>query len=382
MRLKTVAKLSVSVSVLLFCLAVGFYAFTRLDMTERNREVNLYSLVPADCQSVLESENITDLLNILPTLNYGEELTRLQFPGLFEFLLHHLNEYAINNAHGLSSQMSHMMVSFHQPNTIRDQVLYFRIGDSDHQLLEDMLQEYAPANFLPKVEKYRGKTITIYPLGQDEFLATYIGPGYMVLSFEKRLIEQVIDAKRNKSSLNEDVVFAKILQKKKSHSFLTLYTHSNSLPYKELDNRSWSEFEFHLNSDVLYLTGEIYEQDSNLSELDNRHHLVDNTWVNEENLFISTSKDSTQVFIESVSDSLEDGDSTLFNQCVANLSREAVFTMVADMEEIINNPTTFTDYLPPLLVENARLFKPFILSVQLSSVQDRLSHIWIFTYKN
>ena len=150
MRLKTVAKLSVFVSVLLFCIAVGFYAFTRVDMAERNREVNLYSLVPADCVGVLESDNISYFLNELPSINYGKELSNFQFPGLFEFLLHNLNEYAVQNAHGLSNQMSHLMVSFHKPGSLNDQVVYFRMGATDQQLLEDMLREYAPVNFLPK----------------------------------------------------------------------------------------------------------------------------------------------------------------------------------------------------------------------------------------
>ena len=146
MKFKTVVKLSVFISVLLFCVAVGFYAFTQLDMTKRNREVSLYSLIPSNCTGVLESNQTTALLNDLSSLNYHKELVQFQFPGLFEFLLHHLNEYAVNNAHGLSSQMNHLMVSFHQPGTNRDQVVYFRTGESDIQLFEDMIQEYAAKN--------------------------------------------------------------------------------------------------------------------------------------------------------------------------------------------------------------------------------------------
>ena len=281
MRLKTVAKLSVFISVLLFCVAVGFYAIARLDMTERNREVDLYSLVPSNCVGVLESDNISAFLNEIPSLNYGKELDGFQVPGLFEFLLHQLNEYAVQNAHGLSSQMNHLMVSFHAPGSVRDQVLYFRMGGSDQQMLEDMLKEYAPSNFLPKEEKYRGKTIWVYPLGQDEFLAAYSGAGFMALSYQKRLIEQVIDAKLDKNSLNVDPVFSQILAKKKSHHFLTLYGRSAAMPFLNSDAPCWCEFEFHLNSDVLYLTGETYhsEPDDAFSVMKQRieaQHLVIN----------------------------------------------------------------------------------------------------------
>lgn len=382
MRLKTVAKLSVFISVLLFCVAVGFYAIARLDMTERNREVDLYSLVPSNCVGVLESDNISAFLNEIPSLNYGKELDGFQFPGLFEFLLHQLNEYAVQNAHGLSSQMNHLMVSFHAPGSVRDQVLYFRMGGSDQQMLEDMLKEYAPSNFLPKEEKYRGKTIWVYPLGQDEFLAAYSGAGFMALSYQKRLIEQVIDAKLDKNSLNVDPVFSQILAKKKSHHFLTLYGRSAAMPFLNSDAPCWCEFEFHLNSDVLYLTGETYhsEPDDAFSVMKQRieaQHLV-----KEDHLIVSADKDSTWLFMEEAYEANEDGRRTLFNECLANLSREAAFTLLTDMESVIGNPQRYAGYLPSFILDNAFLFRSFILSIQLSMNQERSSHIWVFTYKN
>ena len=382
MRLKTVAKLSVFVSVLLFCIAVGFYAFTRLDMTERNREVNLYSLVPADCVGVLESDNISYFLNELPSINYGKELSYFQFPGLFEFLLHNLNEYAVQNAHGLSNQMSHLMVSFHKPGSMNDQVVYFRMGTTDQQLLEDMLSEYAPVNFLPKEEKYRGKTIVVYPLGRDEFLASYSGDGFLALSYQKRLIEQVIDAKLDKTSLDEDEVFKQVLVKKKSYHYLTLYARSAPMPFLDAEDKCWSEYEFHLNSDVLYLTGETFLADSSFdsSELLECIQLLDGEFEN--NRLISTNKDSTTVYVEQVLEKMERGEQTLFNQCVTNLSKEAAFVLVADMDEVVKELEYWAAYLPSYVLEKAMLFRPFILSAQLSINQGRPSHMWVFTYKN
>ena len=382
MRLKTVAKLSVFVSVLLFCIAVGFYAFTRLDMTERNREVNLYSLVPADCVGVLESDNISYFLNELPSINYGKELSYFQFPGLFEFLLHNLNEYAVQNAHGLSNQMSHLMVSFHKPGNMNDQVVYFRMGATDQQLLEDMLSEYAPVNFLPKEEKYRGKTIVVYPLGRDEFLASYSGDGFLALSYQKRLIEQVIDAKLDKTSLDEDEVFKQVLAKKKSYHYLTLYARSAPMPFLDAEDKCWSEYEFHLNSDVLYLTGETFLADSSFdsSELLECIQLLDGEFEN--NRLISTNKDSTTVYVEQALEKMERGEQTLFNQCVTNLSKEAAFVLVADMDEVVKEPEYWAAYLPLYVLEKAMLFKPFILTAQLSLNKERPSHMWVFTYKN
>lgn len=111
MRLRTVAKLGMVLSVVLFCTAVGFYGFAKLSLTDKSREINLFSLVPADCIGVLESDNINYFLNEFPQLNYSEELGNFQFPGLFNYVLGGLNEYTTNTAHGLSSKMSRVVVS-------------------------------------------------------------------------------------------------------------------------------------------------------------------------------------------------------------------------------------------------------------------------------
>ena len=63
MRLRVIVKLGTIMSVLLFCMTLAYYAFMRLDMTERNRSVNLYSMVPAKCVAVMESDDIDRLLD-------------------------------------------------------------------------------------------------------------------------------------------------------------------------------------------------------------------------------------------------------------------------------------------------------------------------------
>ena len=248
MRLRTVAKLGMVLSVVLFCTAVGFYGFAKLSLTDKSREINLFSLVPADCIGVLESDNINYFLNEFPQLNYSEELGNFQFPGLFNYVLGGLNEYTTNTAHGLSSKMSRVVVSFHSPGTPRDQVVYFRMGADDKETLGDMLLERTPGSFSPKKEKYRGKTIAVYPLGNNDFLAVYSEAGFYVVSYQKSLIEKVIDAREDEEkALSNDPVFAKAMQKKKTHNFLTLYGRTPSMPFLQDNSGCWSEFDFHMN---------------------------------------------------------------------------------------------------------------------------------------
>ena len=382
MRMKTVVKLGTILSVLLFVLAVGYYAFMRLDMMDRNRDVNFFSLVPSSSVGVLESNNVHAFFDDYSMLNYSDELERMQFPGLFNFLIHGLNMYAGDNAHGLSYQMNQLVVSFHQPVTPRNQVVYLRLGMADEQLLSDMLREYVSGNFLPKEEEYRGKKILIYPLSHDEFLATYTEEGFVVLSYQKRLVEEVIDAQLDETALGYDTVFSRVLDKKKSKDFLTLYGRSSSIPSLNLDSNTWSEYDFHLNSDVVYLTGDMYTSEKNAEKENMVNSLNDMAVVKEEGLFVSAQKDSTSYYMDEAFDANDTGNRTLFNECVANLANEVDFSLVADMQKVEENPKHFESFLPSFMIENASLLRSFILSAQLSLNGERPSHIWVFTYKN
>ena len=382
MRMKTVVKLGTILSVLLFVLAVGYYAFMRLDMMDRNRDVNLFSLVPSSSVGVLESNNVHAFFDDYSMLNYSDELEKMQFPGLFNFLIHGLNMYAGDNAHGLSYQMNQLVVSFHQPVTPHNQVVYLRLGMADEQLLSDMLQEYVSGNFLPKEEEYRGKNILIYPLSHDEFLATYTEEGFVVLSYQKRLVEEVIDAQLDETALGYDTVFSRVLDKKKSKDFLTLYGRSSSIPFLNLDSNTWSEYDFHLNSDVVYLTGDMYALEINAEKENMIRSLNDMTVVKEDGLFVSAQKDSTSYYMAEAFDANDTGNRTLFNECVANLANEVDFSLVADMQKVEENPKRFESCLPSFMIENASLLRSFILSAQLSLNGERPSHIWVFTYKN
>jgi hypothetical protein len=380
--MKTVVKLGTILSVLLFVLAVGYYAFMRLDMMDRNRDVNLFSLVPSSSVGVLESNNVHAFFDDYSMLNYSDELEKMQFPGLFNFLIHGLNMYAGDNAHGLSYQMNQLVVSFHQPVTPHNQVVYLRLGMADEQLLSDMLREYVSGNFLPKEEEYRGKKILIYPLSHDEFLATYTEEGFVVLSYQKRLVEEVIDAQLDETALGYDTVFSRVLEKKKSKDFLTLYGRSSSIPSLNLDSNTWSEYDFHLNSDVVYLTGDMYTSEKNAEKENMVNSLNDMAVVKEEGLFVSAQKDSTSYYMDEAFDANDTGNRTLFNECVANLANEVDFSLVADMQKVEENPKHFESYLPSFMIENASLLRSFILSAQLSLNGERPSHIWVFTYKN
>ncbi len=382
MKLNTTIKLGTSISVLLLILAMGYYAFIQMDMTEHNRHFDLFSIVPSNCEGVLESNDINAFLNDYPLLNYSNELDQFHLQGDFHYILSQLNEYTTLNGHGLSNDMSHVVMSFHQPSTSTDQVIYLRTGKNDEMMIKDMLLEYAPTNFLPKSTKYRGKEIEIFPLG-EEFLASYSVEGYLVMSHQIRLIEQVIDAQLDGSSLSGNDVFHKMTQKKKKKSFFTLYGRGASMPFLNLGNECWSEYDFHMNSDVVYLTGATVTANEASCDIENTHARIKQiSPIHENNLIITVNRDSTIQLSNKAYEWNENGERTLFNECVANLSHEAVFTLVTDMQKVMDEPEKYKAYLPSFMLNNAFLFRPFILSAQLSTSSGKLSHMWIFTYKD
>ena len=379
MALKTVVKYGTILSVLLFCMAVGYYAFMQLDAANRNRNVNLFALIPDDCTVVLQSDDISACLDELSNLNYERELERFQFQGLLHLVVGGLDEYATEGDHGLNHEMNRLLVSFHAPFTPRDQVVYFQAGADDESFFVDMLREYMTSDFLPKEEVYRGETIRVYPLNHEEYLSVYTHPGALVISYQKSLVEKVIDARLDGSSLDEDDTFSQVLQKKNPH-LLTLYAYNPFMPILNEEIPCWGEYDFHFNSDVFYLTGDIHLSldDEEEVSLQIKECPVDK----KEGLLVSTDRDSTLHYMEEAYVARLANNQTLFDECMANLSNEASFSLVADMQAYDGHESVLNPYLPTFVQKNADLFTPFILSLQYSLVDNRLSHIWTFTYKN
>ena len=380
MKFGTSIKLGTFLSVFLFCLAVGYYAFTRLSIVDQNRNIDLFSLVPADSKAVLESENVDAFLKEYSKLTYHAELKNIHFPDLFRFLVNQLNDYATANAHGLSSQMNHVLVSYHSPTESNNQVIYFRKGFADEALLTNMLREFSSNEFLVKKDTYRGENILVYPLGNQDFLSIYSGEGFFALSYQKSLIEKVIDTYLDETSVRENEQFASMAAKKKTPHYLTLYTRNTSLPFlKDKGEVRWCEYNFHVGSDVLFITGEsIWPETSSRAMVE--ESLKDIKTIVEKDVFISSNCDSIQYYMDMAQEDCEGKDLVLYNECMAALSNEASFALVANMGKIFKERERFYLYIPNFIMVNEETFRHFVLSTQLTFVEDRPSCIWVLTY--
>lgn len=378
MQIRSVIKLGVVLSVVLFCIGIAFYGFARLSMADKENRVDIFEFVPKDCAGILETDNIDNFMHVFSQAAYFSQLDTLHRTGLMNDILSDLSRYSSAAAHGLSYQMNHVVISFHRPHTAMDVVAYFRIGkEGKHQLIEAVKGKHG-ADFIPKKETYRGKKIEIYPLSSTRYLSVYTTDGLVVVSYQKKLIEQVIDAVKDNNSLREDSVFTSIHHPQPA-SFITIYGRTPSVPFLGKEScHSWSEYDIHLNSEVFYLSGQMKEEQVDC--LDRMLQAVHTVPVVSESdsLLVVSGRERVDSCISKV---IASPSHTLFDECVSNLSRDASYIMVTDMEKVAAAPEQFASYLPPFLIRHADLFRSFILSIQFTEVNNRLSHIFVFTYK-
>lgn len=378
MQIRSVIKLGVVLSVVLFCIGIAFYGFARLSMADKENRVDIFEFVPKDCAGILETDNIDNFMHVFSQAAYSSQLDTLHRAGLMNDILSDLSRYSSAAAHGLSYQMNHVVFSFHYPHTAMDVVAYFRIGkEGKHQLIEAVKGKHG-ADFVPKKEIYRGKKIEIYPLSSTKYLSVYTTDGLVVVSYQKKLIEQVIDAVKDNSSLREDSVFTSIHHPQPA-SFITIYGRTPSVPFLGKEScHSWSEYDIHLNSEVFYLSGQMKEEQADC--LDRMLQAVNTVPVvsEKDSLLVVSGRERVDSCISKV---IASPSHTLFDECVSNLSRDASYIMVTDMEKVAASPEQFVSYLPPFLIRHADLFRSFILSIQFTEVNNRLSHIFVFTYK-
>lgn len=377
MKLRAVGKLGAILSVILFCIGIGVYSFTQLSLVDRGKDIRLTSFVPDNCLGVLETDNFDYFINEFPQTAYAKQLDTLQRAGLLESVLGTLSRYTDSPAHDWSNQVSRMMISFHHPGSSLDLVIYFQMNHPQDEFIESMLQR-GGISFDVKKEKYRGEEILIYPVHNGDFVSAYIDNGLLAISAQKRLIEQVIDASKDQTSLDEDESFSAIYSPKSSN-FMTLYTHSASVPLLDKSNMKqvWSEFDIHLNSEVFYLSGSMYEPDSCMQSSFARLEEVKPSYEPESLLIVSG-----QERIDScVSQIVAIPYHSLFDECISNLSHDASYMMVADIDKVAGRIEQYAPYLPLFIKDHIQLFRSFILSVQITRVGNKLSHIFVFTYK-
>ena len=251
MSRKLKSRITLTLVFVLCCVVTGVFFYAQLNLKEKNQKADLFSLVPLHAQAIIETNNINSLFQALEATPFVDEYEQLHFSDLFNFLNHKIDEIAEEKGHGLSVPMSNVLISFHNPGLPEDQVLYGHLGNGDRNLMEDILRELSSTGYTPKEVSYKGEKIIIYPLDNGKFLACFFQQNSYAISFQKKLIEAVIDAATDKASIRHDSLFAKIYRQKKSENATRLYARTRPIA-------DWTQYDLHLQGNAIYLTGLCY----------------------------------------------------------------------------------------------------------------------------
>ena len=92
-------------------------------------------------------------------------------------------------------------------------------------------------------------------MADGDFLACYLTSDFMALSFQKKLIENVIDAYKSGKSLADDSTFTGIRAPKKSAAAATIYTRMQGM-------MGWTEFDMKMKDDFIYFSGITHDADT------------------------------------------------------------------------------------------------------------------------
>lgn len=248
MKLRTVVKIAVTSSVVLLCAGFALYSFFRLSAAGDGKNFDLYELVPATASAVFATDDVLEFVTETDRLTCSKNHQYLEVSKLFSYLKQALYTFSEGSPHGLSRQMNQILISFHAPDNKYNQVLYSRLGVGDRRLIDRFTQKYVSSLYPPKKFDYKGEEIIIYPMADGDFLSCYLTRDFMVLSFQKKLVEEVIDTYKKGASLADDSTFAGVCSPKKSATAATIYTRVDGM-------MGWTEFDMKMKDDFVYFTG-------------------------------------------------------------------------------------------------------------------------------
>ncbi len=271
MKLHIWVKIILFALILLFCLGIGTYSYKRLSAVEQAENFDLYTLVPASTTAILETDHMVEFIQEVNELSCSKEDRFLFISKLFSYLKLHLHTLVEQTPHGLSKQMNKLLISFHAPDNDRNQVLYCTLGNGDYELVERFIKEYCISTFPSKIFDYKGQEIRIYPMADDHFLACYFTTQFIAISYQKKLIEEVIDARLSGKSLINDKTFERVhAGGRRTNTPATIYVRMHSVDLGKTTDGipsqsqlgGWTEFDMKMNGDVIYFSGVSHENDS------------------------------------------------------------------------------------------------------------------------
>jgi hypothetical protein len=130
--------------------------------------------------------------------------------------------------------------------------------------MEGFVVRYGGSSFPFKSFDYKGEEMRIYSMSGGRFLTVYFTQDFFVVSYQKWLVEEVIDAYLSKKSILTDMAFARVFADKETSTPTTVYMRTKPIDTNKYNNteylhtENWTGFEVQTNSDAIYLSGVTY----------------------------------------------------------------------------------------------------------------------------
>ncbi|MBO7418681.1 MAG: hypothetical protein J6U14_07080 [Bacteroidaceae bacterium] len=222
MKSVVIHRIAVVMSALLLLAGIVAYLYLRQTRTEQPVAVSLYALVPADAMAVVETDDVVAFIDDSSDGAIAD--TSLPVSDIVYCLKEYVNAYLEASPHGLSTQLSKVLLSYHLPEGSMNQVLYCSVEADDVALLQQFFSRYILNPVIdPKILHYQGEEIAIYQLADGHSLAAYTTGNLLALSFSSELLQRVIDAQQQSGTLSGNAAFMNLQASKSSYVRTAVY---------------------------------------------------------------------------------------------------------------------------------------------------------------
>lgn len=235
------------VAIICCAITIAFF-YAQINLKKKSMKADLFTLVPHDSKAILETNNINMLFESLDLSSFRKQYEALNFSELLTFLSNKVDDRAEQKGHGLSVPMSNVLISFHAPGDPKDQVLYGHLGNGDLDLIDNIFKELNTTGYAPKEVEYKGKKLKIYPLSNHSFITCYFQTNCYAISFQKKLIEKVVDTILEKDGIKRDSAFAQVYKNHKNDNGVRLYAYTAPLS-------EWTQYDMRIQNNSIYLNG-------------------------------------------------------------------------------------------------------------------------------
>lgn len=375
MKIRTVSRTIVALSILLFCVAVASYEFYEFKDRADSKNFDILSLVPDSCLVLLESDNFSYFITEYTELPYRKDLSQIRSAALFSEIIDGFASAGDDRyIHGLSNMVDKFVVASYENGGEIDDVLFFQVGPGGESYIHNVIVNRMTGGVEPSAISYRGEEILVYPLSDGRFMAVYSNRHFMAMSFRVACLESVVDILRDSCGA---VNFRSRISVAGTYNYFTIYSSRPMAPFMHAGVNFSSEYELHFKPGAMYIVGETIATCGDECEDALMRSLSTVPNIYETSLVMSSSRDSIRSYVADKSA----GSGSMLETCVSTLSPDADYIFVVDMQKVVAEPSSFDKFIPPFLINNAGALRNFVASVQLSIVGERVRQIIVLSYK-